>query len=200
MKRFALSVTLVAALCFASASHAVRYVVNLNGGNENPANASPGTGAGLVDIDTVTHQLTVNFAFSGLTSNTTAAHIHCCVVPPGNAGVATPTPAFPGFPLGVTAGSLNVVLDMTQASSWNAPFVTANGGTPGGAEAALVAGAAAGQAYLNVHTAQFGGGEIRGFLVLQQTSNVPTLSEWGLMALAGLVMLAAFLYMRKRTR
>jgi hypothetical protein len=42
--------------------------------------------------------------------------------------------------------------------------VTANGGTTAGAEAALLAGLEAGQAYLNIHTTMFPGGEIRGFL------------------------------------
>jgi hypothetical protein len=54
--------------------------------------------------------------------------------------------------------------DMTQASTWNPAFVTAHGSVAG-AEAALVAGAAAGEAYLNIHSTNFGGGEIRGFLV-----------------------------------
>jgi hypothetical protein len=58
-----------------------------------------------------------------------------------------------------------MLFDMTQASTWNPAFITANGGTPAGAEAALVAGAAAGEAYLNIHSTNFGGGEIRGFLV-----------------------------------
>ena len=61
--------------------------------------------------------------------------------------------------------------DMTQASTWNPAFVTANGSTTAGAEAALVSGMAAGQAYLNIHTTTSPGGEIRGFPAL----SVPTL-------------------------
>ena len=106
---------------------------------------------------------TVNVSFSGLTSGTTASHIHCCVAPPGNAGVATTTPTFPGFPLGVTAGTYNQTFDMTAATSYNPAFVTANGGVAA-AEAALFAGLQTGQAYLNIHTSMFPGGEIRGFL------------------------------------
>lgn len=199
MTRFALSVSLaVALLLFAPASFAARYTVGLSGSNENPQNASPAVGSGIVDIDPASHQLSINIVFNGLTGNTTLAHIHCCIAPPGNAGVATPVPAFPGFPLGVTSGTYNITLDMTQASSWNAAFLNANGGTPAGAEAALVAGAAAGQAYLNIHTTTFGGGEIRGFLTAQVTRDVPTLSEWALVGIGGLLTLAAFVTLRRR--
>jgi hypothetical protein len=41
-----------------------------------------------------------------------------------------------------------------------------SGGTPAGAEAALAAALAAGEAYLNIHSSTFVGGEIRGFLTL----------------------------------
>jgi hypothetical protein len=52
---------------------------------------------------------------------------------------------------------------MTLASSYNPAFVTAEGGISN-AENALLAGAAAGEAYLNIHTSRNPGGEIRGFL------------------------------------
>jgi hypothetical protein len=92
-------------------------------------------------------------------------------------------------------------LDLTQASSWNAPFIAANGGTPAGAEAALAAGAAAGQAYFNIHTTNFPSGEIRGFLTQGQqpiTPNIPTLSGWAFLLLGVLLMLSAFVYLRRR--
>ena len=80
-------------------------------------------------------------------------------------GVATTTPSFPGFPLGVTSGNFNNTFDTTLTSTYNAPFLAANGNTAAGAEAALLAGLLAGQAYFNIHTSMFPGGEIRGFLV-----------------------------------
>ena len=139
------------------------FTAALDGPSQNPPVASTGTGNTTVTWNTLTNEMTVNVSFSGLTTGTTASHIHCCVAPPGNAGVATAVPTFPGFPLGVMAGTYSRTFDMTAASSYNPAFVTANGGTAG-AEAALLAGLQAGRAYLNIHTTMFPGGEIRGFL------------------------------------
>jgi len=140
------------------------FTATLNGSNQNPPLATPGAGATKVTWNTATNQMTVDVNFSGLTTPTTAAHIHCCVAPPGNTGVATTVPTFPGFPLGVTAGTYSRTFDMTAASSYNPAFVTANGGTTAGSAAALLGGLQAGHAYLNIHTTMFPGGEIRGFL------------------------------------
>jgi hypothetical protein len=76
----------------------------------------------------------------------------------------TTTPTFAGFPLGVTAGTYDNTLDLTQASSFNPAFVTAQGSVAN-AEAALVQSLADGKAYLNIHSSVYPGGEIRGFLM-----------------------------------
>jgi hypothetical protein len=143
----------------------ITYTAALDGASETPPVVSPGTGAATVTIDTVAHTLSVQVTFADLVGTTTVAHIHCCVAPPNNAGVATALPTFPGFPAGVTAGSYDETFDLTMAASFNPNFINANGGTPAGAEAALAAGLAAGEAYLNIHTTFAGGGEIRGFLL-----------------------------------
>ena len=193
MKRGAIILAVVAAaLASGSPAYSATYFASLSGANENPSNASPGTGTATVILDTTAHTLQVIATFSGLTSGTTASHIHCCVAPPGNAGVATTTPTFPGFPLGVTSGSYNQTFNTLQASTWNPAFITASGGTPAGAEAALAAGLVAGQAYFNIHTTNFPAGEIRGFLAGVSVGAVPTLSEWALAALALLLTLAAW--------
>jgi hypothetical protein len=140
------------------------FTATLDGPSQNPPVASPGTGNTIVTWNTATNKMTVDVSFSGLSTGTTASHIHCCVAPPGNAGVATSVPTFPGFPLGVTAGTYSQTFDMTVAASYNPAFITANGGTPASAEAALLAGLRAGDAYLNIHTTAHPGGEIRGFL------------------------------------
>ncbi len=169
MKRtFAAGVVAIVLAGFASASQAalIQYSANLDGLSEAPPNASPGTGVTFVDYDTVAHTLRVQATFSGLTGTTSASHIHgpTAVALTGTASVATTTPTFAGFPLGVTAGAYDNTLDLTLASSYNPSFVAANGGTTAGAEAALVAAIAAGKAYLNIHSNTFPGGEIRGFL------------------------------------
>ena len=72
-------------------------------------------------------------------------------------------PAFPGFPLGVTSGVDDFILDLSSLSSYNMAFVTAQGGLAQ-AEAAFIAGLLSGRTYLNIHTVNFGGGEIRGIV------------------------------------
>ncbi len=145
----------------------IPYQISLSGANESPVNSSLGVGSGTVTIDTTLNTMTIVMSFSGLSGNTTAAHIHCCTVTAGTgtAGVATMTPSFTGFPLGVKSSSFSATYDLTVASSYNAAYITANGGTTGSAYTALSAGIAAGKAYFNIHTSVFGGGEIRAFLL-----------------------------------
>jgi hypothetical protein len=145
----------------------ITYHANLDGLSEAPPNASPGTGVADVSYDDVAHTLRVQVSFSGLLGTVTASHIHAATASPGigTAGVATTTPTFAGFPSGVTSGVYDNTLNLILASSWNASYITAHGGTTAGAEAALAAALAADKAYLNIHTNAFPGGEIRGFLV-----------------------------------
>jgi hypothetical protein len=164
LRAFYLAATL--ALLSPARSQAQVFIADLNGATESPSNASPGIGHAKVTINDIANTMHVEVTFSGLLGTTTASHIHAPTAAPfaGNAGVATTTPTFAGFPLGVTSGSYDSVLDMTLASSYNPAFVTAHGGTPASAEADLFAAIRAGQSYLNVHTTSFPAGEIRGFL------------------------------------
>ena len=166
------------------------FTTSLSGLAEVPVNASPGTGVVLVDFDTLLNTMRVQATFSGLQGTSAAAHIHCCtaVAGAGTAGVATTTPSFFGFPLGVTSGSFDQTYNMLFASSYNPAFVTANGSSVPNAEASLLAGMLAGQTYFNIHSTLFPAGEIRGFLAVSPTV-VPEPAQAALLVigLAGLV-------------
>ena len=142
---FCIAVVMIAILVGGQNADAViiKYTVTLTGNNEVPASATSGTGFADIDYDDILHTLSLNVTFSGLSGNVTASHIHSPALPTANAGVATTLPTFPGFPSGVTSGNYVQTLDMTLATSYNPAFITANGGTVSGAEAALAASLAA---------------------------------------------------------
>jgi hypothetical protein len=111
MRTTLLTLLTVLSLAAAPAANAslITFEVELNGANENPDVATPGTGTAEVEIDTILRTMTLDVIFSGLLGTTTASHIHCCTPPTGNAGVATQVPTFIGFPLGVTSGTYSNV-------------------------------------------------------------------------------------------
>lgn len=168
------------------------YGGSLLGTNEVPSNASPASGFAVVTIDTIAQTMRTEAFFADLIGTTTAAHIHCCTPPGTNIGVATQTPSFTGFPLGVSSGTFDNTFDLTAAASFNPAFVTANGGTAAGAQAVLLAGLAAGNAYFNVHSTFAPGGEIR--------ANLVQLPEPGTMALTGLGIAAMLGFTRRSIR
>lgn len=166
MKTRLLPLLLILVFATAVSAAPIHYATHLSGPAESPPNSSPGTGSAKVTYDPATHLLTVEFNFANLLGDTTVGHIHCCVDPSGNVGVATFPGTFPGFPAGVTSGNYGPTSwDLTDLGSFTGSFVTNFGsGTVAGAEAALAAGLASGRAYLNIHSSMFPGGEIRGFL------------------------------------
>lgn len=149
----------MALLVFASPrpAQAQTWIGNLLGTNEIPANNSPATG--FVTISLVNHNLSVLLNWSGLVGgNPAAAHIHCCVAPGSNVGVAV---GFTNFPA-TTSGTYSNTFDLTNPAVYTTTFRNNfGGGTAAGAEAALINGLNAGQAYVNIHDAQWPGGEIR---------------------------------------
>jgi len=162
------------------------FDADLSGPAESPPNASPGTGFAQAIFDDNTQTLQIEVQFSGLLGTTTASHIHAATTSPGagTAGVATTTPYFVGFPLGVTSGSYSNTLDLTASSSYNSSYITAHGGTTAGAETALISAMESGTAYLNIHTTVVPGGEIRGFFTQVPEPGTVSLVMVGALVLA----------------
>jgi hypothetical protein len=134
-----LSVTLLVAFAAASASSAsiLTFDADLNGANESPPTGSTATGFAEIVVDTGLNTLEVILTYSGLIGGpASAAHIHCCVPPGTNTGVAVP---FVGFPA-ATSGTYDHTFNLLDATIYTSTFLTFGGGTAAGAEAALIAG------------------------------------------------------------
>ena len=138
------------------------FTGTLSGSQEVPPNASPATGFVTIDVDTVLHLLTVDVSWSGLIGgDPAAAHIHCCIAPGNNVNVAVGFPSFPA----TASGTYHHVFDLTDLAIYNAQFLTNfTNGTASDAEAVLISGLLDGLAYVNIHNAQFPGGEIRALI------------------------------------
>jgi hypothetical protein len=169
------------------------YKATLTGADEFPPNASPATGEATFTYDTGTHMLRIVAEFSNLIGMTTAAHIHAPTAAAfmGTASVATQTPSFIGFPLGVTDGSFDQTYDLDLSSSYRPGFITSEGSIDS-AKATLLSSMADGKAYFNIHTTEYPGGEIRGFI-----SRVPEGSATGLMCVPVLLVLFGFARLRR---
>ena len=171
---------------------AQQFSATLSGSQQVPPVTTPGTGLATLSLTGGT-LLTVNVVFANLSSGTLFAHIHAPAPLGSNAPVAVP---FAGFPVGVTSGTYNAVLNLDVGSTYEPAFLSANGGSATGARTALVSAMTGGLAYVNVHTSTFPGGEVRGQIA--QASTVPEPGTYALLAtgLAGLGMVAR----RRRTR
>lgn len=185
MKR-ALTVLALAAstLAATAASQAapVYYRAVASGPAEDIPNGSPGSSVSAFEIDDLI--LRAEVPFRDLSSPTISAHIHCCTVDAfrGVAPVAVP---FTDFPLQVTAGAYTASFDLGDPATYNPDFLAANGGTPQLASGALIDAFNGNQAYINIHTERYTGGEIRGFAV---TAPIPEPHTWAMMGM-GLGML-----------
>jgi hypothetical protein len=146
-------------------------------GNE-PGSITGGTGGEIgagISYDDVSNLLTLNVGwgssqgFTDLSSSATASHIH------------GPTPSNNGSNFTQTAG---VVFTLTRSSN------LASGGTFTGGPISLSAAQETdllnGKYYINIHTANNGGGELRGFLVAVPE---PSTVALGVMGCVGLIAL-----------
>jgi hypothetical protein len=174
----ALLSTLALALAAAAAS-AQAHLTLFTGTFAAEVTGATGTGSLLMEYDSDGRTLAINASWSGLSGITTTSHIHCCTAVPntGTAGVALAEGGIlPGFPLGVSSGSYVRVIDLSQTNQYGGGFLTASGGTAAGAEARLISNLTSGQAYFNIHSSTFAGGEIRAFVTV-----VPEPQTWALM-------------------
>lgn len=156
-----------AACAGAAALPAQAHIVTFLGTFAPEATGATGTGTLVLEYDDEAHTLFINAVWSGLSGATSNAHIHCCTASPntGTAGVALAQAGLlPAFPLGLQSGAYVRTIDLTQANQYGGAFLNASGGTAAGAEARLVANLASGNAYFNIHSTTFGGGEIRAFV------------------------------------
>ncbi len=161
----------------------------LSGAQQAPGNASTGSGSTLLTLSG--NLLTVNLSWTGLVGGpVTGAHIHCCIAPGNNTDVAVP---FTGIAF-TTAGTYTNIFDLTNASIYTSAYLAASGGTAAGAEARLIGGLNAGQAYVNVHNTTYPGGEIRANVSVVATPEPATF------ALAAVGLGGAGLAARRRRR
>jgi hypothetical protein len=138
----------------------VTYKATLTGAAERPnpvTTSATGSFTGTYDPNTGLMSYTVTF--SGLGAPSTASHIHCCGGSESAVGVLVNFQSFGNvlFTPGPTSQTYNGVILLTPAFSASA---TINGDS-------LRKDMDAGLTYVNVHSSQFPGGEIRGTIVKQ---------------------------------
>jgi hypothetical protein len=180
-----MKILLFALSAIGMATAAQAHITIFQGSFAPEAAGATGSGSLTLEYDADGHTLAINATWSGLSGNTSNAHIHCCTALPntGTAGVAlAQSGLLPGFPLGNKSGSYIRVIDLTATSQYSSGFLNAaaTGGTAALAEARLISNLTSGNAYFNIHTTTFGGGEIRAFVTA-----VPEPQTYALM-LAGL--------------
>ena len=127
------------ALNSSAMAETLTFSAKLDGASEVPATTSTGKGDLTASLDTISKQLSWKGSYSGLTGDATAAHFHGPAAAGANAGVVVPIPSF------------------------KSPFPGAAGLTD-----AQVADLTAGKWYVNIHSAKFPSGEIRGQMVKDQ--------------------------------
>ena len=129
------------------------FTAIIGGAQVVPATGSPGTGFGCVALNATSGTIDYNIMFSGLLAPETVSHFHGPAPAGSNAGVQI------GLPLGSPKIGVNVPITAGQQTD-------------------LMAGLL----YINIHSAMFPGGEIRGQVLTSPTpcQTVPVEeSTWG---------------------
>ena len=137
----ALTILLCCVYSVAAPAALINMSASLSGDQEVPPTGSAGSGSASILFDDVSNQLNWNITFSGLTGAATGAHFH------------GPAPAGSNASVQVNIGSI---------SGLSSPMIGATAISEA-QEADLLAGLW----YINIHTGQFPGGEIRGQVLTQ---------------------------------
>ena len=166
----ATALALVAALLVgtgAARAEIVHLTATLDVAQETPPSSGTGSGTATITVDTNANTLTYHVTYAGLTSPEIAAHIHG----PAGRGEVSFTYLY-WFPTGTPKDGV-----------WNYPEN-------------LEADILAGRTYINVHTQQWNGGELRG----QIEGSVPAGERAGWMALAAALLVAGVVFQRRSAR
>ena len=137
-----LVVTIIGAFLLSGAARAqqINFKADLSTASEVPPVTGPGTGSATASLDSATNTLTWTVTYSGLSGDVTAAHIHGPAAAGANAGVLVPFKP-----------------PLTSPIKQSAPLTDAQ-----------ISDLEAGRTYINLHTANNKGGEIRGQLMRTQ--------------------------------
>lgn len=137
MTRTMLAAACAALIALPAAAATRHYHADLTGPSEVPPTTSAGTGKVDATLDTDSKKLDYTVSWSGLSGAATMAHIHGPAAVGANAGVVVPLGNDPASPI------------QGSATLTDAQIADLNDG----------------KYYVNVHTAEHKGGEIRGQLL-----------------------------------
>ena len=173
------------AMPLAANADILQFDVSLSGANEIPANGSFASGFALISYDTVANTYDFFLAATSLSSAVTGAHIHAL------ADATQTAPAIVNLLVSPFSKSVSVSKLFVNGIGVAAPgTISAGNSHP---SQSFLAALQSGLAYINVHTVNNPGGEIRGQLV----AIVPELESYA-MLLAGLGLLGFIVRRRSR--
>ena len=130
-----IGLAMAAALSGAGArAEVVHFTARLDGAQETPPRATSGKGTADVTLDTASRQLTWTISYSGLSGPATAAHFHGPAGPGASADAVVPITGNLSSPIKGSASLSNAQIGDLRGGLW----------------------------YVNIHTAKYPPGEIRG--------------------------------------
>jgi len=159
------------------------FGVYLSGSGLFPPNGSPGAGAGLITIDSTAHTLRLQVTFSGLSSGTTESRFDLTNLTELGGHATAP---FAGFPLGVTSGTYDMTFNTLDAAFYDPRFLSFAGDSAHAEILLFQWIRIPNRAYLNIYTANFPLGEIRGFPVPTPEPTTMLLLSTGLAGIAAM--------------